>query len=549
MSIPQHKPLAAEIGGKGSTWFRTLIVATIAMICPLPIVLGQTCLQEVAPPVLNSSFGHAVALNDSIAVIGQPFLGFGSNNNRGSATVYSRDTNTGALITEQEFVPSELLAQDRFGERVAVGGNFAVVFSTGLHLTGSGIMYVFERTAGQWTEVAQLVSGEDEPHHIFGAAVAVSEGMILVSAPRRGPASNLRFGAVFVFDKIGGIWQQTQLLESSRTQSGADYFGRSIAADGLNLAIGVGTDLEFYRLNPATRQYALGDRVDYPGTSSGQFFRAIALQNGLLAYQHTDSSSSLSTLKFFERQPGTGRWQPGQSIPGYAGVLTFAGDRLLASHGQYTNQDNVVVYLNSNGAWAFEKTLSLSNYVNHGPVGALGTDMSGSGTSVLLGGGSAALPTGGDRAYLWDFACDTIVSTGSCPQTAPNSSGNPGFLLGFGSQQVVLNGLTLRASQLPSDSFGIFLTGRVAGLTHTPGNSQGDLCLAGDIGHFNATSDIFFTGRDGLAALTVDLTNMPTSQGATSALAGESWLFQGWYRDRNPGPTSNFTNAIQVAFQ
>lgn len=31
--------------------------------------------------------------------------------------------------------------------------------------------------------------------------------------------------------------------------------------------------------------------------------------------------------------------------------------------------------------------------------------------------------------------------------------------------------------------------------------------------------------------------------------AGETWHFQVWYRDLNPGPTSNFTSSATVAFE
>ena len=31
-------------------------------------------------------------------------------------------------------------------------------------------------------------------------------------------------------------------------------------------------------------------------------------------------------------------------------------------------------------------------------------------------------------------------------------------------------------------------------------------------------------------------------------LAGETWNFQGWHRDHNPGSTSNFTQAVSAGF-
>ena len=30
---------------------------------------------------------------------------------------------------------------------------------------------------------------------------------------------------------------------------------------------------------------------------------------------------------------------------------------------------------------------------------------------------------------------------------------------------------------------------------------------------------------------------------------GDTWNFTAWYRDQNPTPTSNFTDAVQVPFQ
>ncbi len=35
----------------------------------------------------------------------------------------------------------------------------------------------------------------------------------------------------------------------------------------------------------------------------------------------------------------------------------------------------------------------------------------------------------------------------------------------------------------------------------------------------------------------------------TAAQVGEAWSFQAWYRDQNPGGTSNFTDGVQVLFR
>ena len=63
----------------------------------------------------------------------------------------------------------------------------------------------------------------------------------------------------------------------------------------------------------------------------------------------------------------------------------------------------------------------------------------------------------------------------------------------------------------------------------------------------NAYSDPF-SGVFGAFTIPVDLTQMPTTP-VSAVQAGETWNFQAWYRDVNPMPTSNFTDAIQLPFQ
>jgi hypothetical protein len=53
----------------------------------------------------------------------------------------------------------------------------------------------------------------------------------------------------------------------------------------------------------------------------------------------------------------------------------------------------------------------------------------------------------------------------------------------------------------------------------------------------------------GLVDLQVDPGNLPGPQGMFSASPGQSLYFQVYYRDRNPGNTTNFTSAGVVQFQ
>jgi hypothetical protein len=41
---------------------------------------------------------------------------------------------------------------------------------------------------------------------------------------------------------------------------------------------------------------------------------------------------------------------------------------------------------------------------------------------------------------------------------------------------------------------------------------------------------------------------MPTPTGLVPVAPGETWHFQAWYRDANPGATSNLTDNHSVTF-
>ena len=54
----------------------------------------------------------------------------------------------------------------------------------------------------------------------------------------------------------------------------------------------------------------------------------------------------------------------------------------------------------------------------------------------------------------------------------------------------------------------------------------------------------------GTISLALDLTQIPQPTGFVTAIAGDTWNFQAWYRDAVSGSaTSNFTDGLSVTFQ
>lgn len=140
------------------------------------------------------------------------------------------------------------------------------------------------------------------------------------------------------------------------------------------------------------------------------------------------------------------------------------------------------------------------------------------------------------------------VGTNYCTANA-NSTGQTGLLTGTGSASVALNNLTLEASRLPLNTFGLFLTSLTQGTIQNPGGSQGVLCLGGNIGRYTGPGQIKNSGAMGKFELLLNLTQIPSPTGFVSAMVGQTRSFQAWHRDSVGGSvTSNFTNGVAVLF-
>jgi hypothetical protein len=144
---------------------------------------------------------------------------------------------------------------------------------------------------------------------------------------------------------------------------------------------------------------------------------------------------------------------------------------------------------------------------------------------------------------LFNGNCE--IGTRYCDPSVTNSSGNSAFIDAAGSIAVADNNFLLVCSAMPANQFGYFLTSQTQGFVTGPGGSQGDLCLGGQIARFS--SQVQNSGPFGSIGITVDLTSVPTSP-PVSILSGETWNFSTWFRDNNPGPTSNFSDGLQITF-
>lgn len=135
-----------------------------------------------------------------------------------------------------------------------------------------------------------------------------------------------------------------------------------------------------------------------------------------------------------------------------------------------------------------------------------------------------------------------------CSPGIPNSTGLPGALVLLGREAVAQNDLTLVATSLPPQTFGFFVASRDQAPPVVLAGSQGRLCLGGAIGR-SVGGGVQQASAGGVFSTAVDLQAMAQPGGPVAVQPGETWTFQAWHRDANPGTTSNLTSAKYVTFE
>jgi hypothetical protein len=137
-------------------------------------------------------------------------------------------------------------AFDQFGAAVALSSNGSTL-AVGVPLAGgnaadSGAVYVFVRNGEEaaWVQQAFIEAASAREGDRFGTALALdSAGVTLAVGATLEDGTNSDSGAVYVFQRSGGIWTEQAVLKASHPGL-ADTFGAalSLSGDGRSLAVG-----------------------------------------------------------------------------------------------------------------------------------------------------------------------------------------------------------------------------------------------------------------------------------------------------------------------
>jgi hypothetical protein len=187
-------------------------------------------------------FGWAVAQNNGTALIGANSHNRGANGTEGAAYVF---VNSGSTWTQtQELEPSDGTPGDgrQFGSSVAFDGTTMLIGAPGADYNSNGVYipgsaYVFENTGGTWGETEILAPDDGADGDQFGFAVAIAGTTLLIGAPAADIVANIHQGAAYVFDGSAGTFTETDKLVAA-DGTFYDQFGQSVAIQGAHALIG-----------------------------------------------------------------------------------------------------------------------------------------------------------------------------------------------------------------------------------------------------------------------------------------------------------------------
>ncbi|QDV05808.1 hypothetical protein Poly30_13110 [Planctomycetes bacterium Poly30] len=534
--------------------------------------LAQCELQRLAlaNPTQASVLGWSVAIEGDLAAVGSigtdEACPLDPNCNSGSVQVYRRTA--GVWAYEATLTASDGSAAAQFGQNCSISGNRILV---GAHFDGPGSAYVFSNSGAGWVEEQKLTGSDSQNLFHFGHCVSLDGDTALIGVMRdnfAGPET----GAAFLFERVGGVWTETVKLTASDAAA-QDRFGRScdlkngIAILGAHLHDGVSPDegaaYIFERDDAGTPGDPLDDSwpevaklVASQPMANELFARAVGLEGDLAvigASKATGMAPDSGAIYLFQRD-ANGAWTESQKIVADDGEaadrfgesVAIDGDRIVV--GAPGDDDNSA---QAGAAYLIERTplgwVPTLKYTAAGvdASASLGTEMTVdvSGGTALFGAPFSSLDVSiGGGAYLVDLT--DCLGELYCAVTA-NSTGSPGLASAAGSTLATANDLIFGVSSLPTNAFGYVLVSTTEGFVTTPGGSQGNLCLSGQIGRF--VNALFNTGATGTGSTSIDLSAVPSPTGPFAAAPGDTLYFQAWHRDAAGGQaTSNFTQARRI---
>jgi FG-GAP repeat len=185
-------------------------------------------------PVNGDSFGASVSISGDYALVGSPYDDEGFTDN-GSATVFKRDAISGLWQQQGSKLVNYFSAQgDQLGYSVSISGDYAIVGSPyddeGFTDNGSATVFKRNTTTGTWEiQGSKLINSNSANNNYFGYSVSISGDYAIIGSVSDN-VNGLNIGSATIFKRIGNIWNTLQKVTKPNANS-SESFGISTGID------------------------------------------------------------------------------------------------------------------------------------------------------------------------------------------------------------------------------------------------------------------------------------------------------------------------------
>jgi hypothetical protein len=182
------------------------------------------------PGYNTSRFGAAVAIRGDTVVVGAPGRVGDGATRCGAAYLFERAVEVASGATPTQLLPDDAFCRV-FGTSVALSEATVTVGAPGM-ASAQGLVHVYPAKGGSLLE--QLTPSVIGPDDKFGLTLASSGDTLVVGAPRTGRTLEMP-GAAYAYEWSGATWVETQVLTAREERV---YFGSSVAVDGDTMLVG-----------------------------------------------------------------------------------------------------------------------------------------------------------------------------------------------------------------------------------------------------------------------------------------------------------------------
>ncbi|MBN2893568.1 MAG: T9SS type A sorting domain-containing protein [Bacteroidales bacterium] len=199
----------------------------------------------------SAHFGSSISYDNDVIVVGA-YTNYVGGINEGSAYVFEKPETGWEDMTETAILSaSDIEANDKFGFKVAISGDYIAISSTGDDDSGTnnGAVYIYEKPVLGWTDATedQKLTTTDSPSSAeFGKSLKMESSTLLIGSNYE----SSYVGAVYAFTESSGTWSNTATIRATDRNT-YDYFGNDFAISGNNILIGKYGDPYNYKYSGA----------------------------------------------------------------------------------------------------------------------------------------------------------------------------------------------------------------------------------------------------------------------------------------------------------